>query len=307
MVLGNTFHLMLEPGPELSTRSGACTASWAGTGRSSPTPAAFRSSRWATGRWRTRSRARARAARAARARCSSIEEAGVRFRSYVDGAERFMGPEDSMEVQAALHSDIALAFDECTPVPRQPRLHGALDGAHAPLARALPALARRARPRRPARLRHRPGRGLRGPAQGFGRRVRGRQRVRRHRHRRLARAAQGADVRGRGVVDAGPVPRATASRATCSASATSTTCCAAWSSAIDTFDCAMPTRLGRHGVAIVPEPEARWRVDLVEAAAGRSPRADPRGLRMPGLRGRLLAAPTCATCSRPASCSASGW
>jgi queuine tRNA-ribosyltransferase len=31
---------------------------------------------------------------------------------------------------------------------------------------------------------------------------------------------------------------------------------------IDTFDCAMPTRLGRHGVALVPEPESRWRVDL---------------------------------------------
>src|ERR671917_1700040 len=45
----------------------------------------------------------------------SIEEEGVRFRSYLDGAERFMGPETSMEVQAALGSDIALAFDECTP------------------------------------------------------------------------------------------------------------------------------------------------------------------------------------------------
>jgi queuine tRNA-ribosyltransferase len=31
---------------------------------------------------------------------------------------------------------------------------------------------------------------------------------------------------------------------------------------IDSFDCAMPTRLGRHGVALVPEPAARWRVDL---------------------------------------------
>jgi queuine tRNA-ribosyltransferase len=31
---------------------------------------------------------------------------------------------------------------------------------------------------------------------------------------------------------------------------------------IDTFDCAMPTRLARHGVALVPEPDARWRVDL---------------------------------------------
>ena len=34
---------------------------------------------------------------------------------------------------------------------------------------------------------------------------------------------------------------------------------------IDTFDCAMPTRLGRHGMALVPEPERRWRVDLTAA------------------------------------------
>ena len=40
---------------------------------------------------------------------------GVAFRSYIDGSERFLGPEESMEVQAALGSDIALAFDECTP------------------------------------------------------------------------------------------------------------------------------------------------------------------------------------------------
>jgi queuine tRNA-ribosyltransferase len=33
---------------------------------------------------------------------------------------------------------------------------------------------------------------------------------------------------------------------------------------IDTFDCAMPTRLGRHGVALVPAPGANWRVDLVK-------------------------------------------
>src|SRR5438270_4140715 len=45
----------------------------------------------------------------------AIEEEGVRFRSYVDGQERFIGPETSMEIQAALGSDIALVFDECTP------------------------------------------------------------------------------------------------------------------------------------------------------------------------------------------------
>ena len=40
---------------------------------------------------------------------------------------------------------------------------------------------------------------------------------------------------------------------------------------IDTFDCAMPTRLGRHGVAVVPEPDARWRVDLAKGRFKESP------------------------------------
>jgi queuine tRNA-ribosyltransferase len=33
---------------------------------------------------------------------------------------------------------------------------------------------------------------------------------------------------------------------------------------IDTFDCAMPTRLARHGMALVPDPAGRWRVDLAK-------------------------------------------
>src|SRR5213076_1314413 len=45
----------------------------------------------------------------------AIEEDGVTFRSYIDGSERFMAPETSMQVQAALGSDLALVFDECTP------------------------------------------------------------------------------------------------------------------------------------------------------------------------------------------------
>jgi queuine tRNA-ribosyltransferase len=44
-----------------------------------------------------------------------IAERGVRFRSYLDGSERLLGPEESMATQAALGSDIALVFDECTP------------------------------------------------------------------------------------------------------------------------------------------------------------------------------------------------
>ena len=38
---------------------------------------------------------------------------------------------------------------------------------------------------------------------------------------------------------------------------------------IDTFDCAMPTRIGRHGMAIVPDPSKRWRVDLAKARSAK--------------------------------------
>jgi len=46
-----------------------------------------------------------------------ITEQGVAFRSPVDGARVFMGPEESMQVQRQLGSDIVMIFDECTPYP----------------------------------------------------------------------------------------------------------------------------------------------------------------------------------------------
>lgn len=46
-----------------------------------------------------------------------ITEQGVTFASPVDGRKVFMGPEESMQVQRTLGSDIAMIFDECTPFP----------------------------------------------------------------------------------------------------------------------------------------------------------------------------------------------
>ncbi|WP_043529587.1 tRNA guanosine(34) transglycosylase Tgt [Litchfieldella xinjiangensis] len=46
-----------------------------------------------------------------------ITEEGVHFRSPVDGAKVFMGPEESMAVQRSLGSDVVMIFDECTPYP----------------------------------------------------------------------------------------------------------------------------------------------------------------------------------------------
>jgi len=46
-----------------------------------------------------------------------IKEEGVTFNSHVDGRRIFMGPEESMRIQANLGSDIAMAFDECVKIP----------------------------------------------------------------------------------------------------------------------------------------------------------------------------------------------
>lgn len=46
-----------------------------------------------------------------------IKEEGVSFASHIDGRKIFMGPEESMQIQSHLGSDIAMAFDECVENP----------------------------------------------------------------------------------------------------------------------------------------------------------------------------------------------
>lgn len=48
-----------------------------------------------------------------------INENGVHFRSHIDGSLHFIGPAEAMEIQAALGSDIAMVFDDCTPYPAE--------------------------------------------------------------------------------------------------------------------------------------------------------------------------------------------
>ena len=47
----------------------------------------------------------------------SINEKGVHFRSHLDGSMHFIGPDEAMEIQSDLGSDICMTFDECTPYP----------------------------------------------------------------------------------------------------------------------------------------------------------------------------------------------
>lgn len=51
------------------------------------------------------------------AKLRKITEEGVKFSSHVDGRHIFMGPEESMRIQANLGSDVAMAFDECVKIP----------------------------------------------------------------------------------------------------------------------------------------------------------------------------------------------
>ena len=209
----------------------------------------------------------------------------MRFRSYLDGSERFMGPETSMEVQAALGSDIALVFDECTPFHVTPRLHRALDRAHAPLARPLPRLARRARPAgqvvygivqggvdedlRRASAQEVAARGRGGIAIGG---TLGEDKAQMYEVVELG-DRRAADERPRHLLGIGEIDDLVRGVEL----------------GIDTFDCAMPTRIGRHGMAIVPDPEDRWRVDL---AKGRYRGADEpmlEGCPCPACAARLLA------------------
>src|SRR5918999_1109489 len=115
MVLANTFHLFLEPGHDLIETFGGLHAFMGWEGPIITDSGGFQVFSMGHGTVADEVKGRAPSGPEREGAVLAIEEDGVRFRSYVEGSERFLGPETSMEVQAALGSDVALAFDECTP------------------------------------------------------------------------------------------------------------------------------------------------------------------------------------------------
>ena len=95
--LSNTYHLHLRPGDELIKKMGGLHKfmTWDGPILTD------------SGGFQIFSLAKLR----------RIKEEGVCFNSHVDGRKIFMGPEESMRIQANLGSDIAMAFDECIEIP----------------------------------------------------------------------------------------------------------------------------------------------------------------------------------------------
>jgi queuine tRNA-ribosyltransferase len=273
IVLGNTFHLFLDPGEELIAGFGGLHR-FMGWDRPIVTDSGgFQV--FSMGHGTVADEVKGRGSGPAHhpertGRVLAIEEAGVRFRSYLDGSERFMGPETSMAVQAALHSDLALVFDECTPfhvdrdytarsTERTHRwLRRCLDwhGAHGPRDQLVYGIVQGGvhEDLRVASAEHVAAAEVDGVAIGGSL---GADKPQMHEvvgwtTAVLDRVAPDRPRHLLGIGDIDDLIRGV-------------------ELGIDTFDCAMPTRLGRHGVALVPEPERRWRVDLT---AGRFKHAD---------------------------------
>jgi len=113
LVLGNTFHLHLAPGEEQIAARGGLHR-FMGWERAIITDSGgFQVFSLAHGGVADEIKGR-RGAGPGGAKVE-ITEKGVAFQSLLDGSDRFLGPEESMWIQAALGSDIALTFDECTP------------------------------------------------------------------------------------------------------------------------------------------------------------------------------------------------
>ncbi len=269
LILGNTFHLFLTPGPELVRELGGL----------------HRFMRWQrpivtdSGGFQVFSMGHGGVADELKGRghapqqpgsILSIEEDGVRFRSYLDGSERFLGPESSMEVQAALGSDIALVFDECTPfhVSRDYTARST-ERTHRWLERCL----------RWHREHGPPQQAVYGIVQGG---------VEHDLRRESASVVAASGCAGIAIGGSLGRDKAQMHEVVSWATAELERCAptrprhllgigdiddliAGVELGIDTFDCALPTRLGRHGVALVPDPAARWRLDLVKSRSRRSP------------------------------------
>jgi queuine tRNA-ribosyltransferase len=263
MVLGNTFHLFLDPGHDLIARFGGLHG-FMGWDRPIVTDSGgFQVFSMGHGTVADEVKGRSPMGSERRGRILAIEEDGVRFRSYLDGSEQWLGPERSMEIQAALGSDLALVFDECTPfnVTRDYTARST-ERTHRWLRRCLDWHAA-----------HGPeGQLVYGIVQGGV-----------HRDLREGSAEAVAAAGCDGIAIGGSLGEDKPQMHEVVGWATAVLDRAAPEQprhllgigeiddlvrgvelGIDTFDCAMPTRLGRHGMALVPDPAGRWRVDLTQ-------------------------------------------
>lgn len=97
IVLGNTYHLWLRPGPDIVQKAGGLHQFMNYKGPMLTDSGGFQVFSLAKTR--------------------KISEEGVSFKSHIDGSNLFLSPEVSIEIQEKLGADIIMSFDECPPYP----------------------------------------------------------------------------------------------------------------------------------------------------------------------------------------------
>src|SRR5215218_3203628 len=253
LILGNTYHLFVSPGPERIAAAGGLHGfmNWE------------RALITDSGGFQVFSLAHGGVANEVKGSGRSgdhgskveISEEGARFRSPRDGAELFISPEVSMSVQARLGSDIALVFDECTPFHADREYTArSTERTHRWLDRCLAWHGE-----------HGPGRqAVFGIVQGGT-------------HEDLRRESAQC-ISEDGIAIGGTLGRDKQEMAGVLALTAPLLpeeapkhllgigevddLLGGIALGLDVFDCAVPTRLSRHGVALAPSPEIRWRLDM---------------------------------------------
>jgi len=257
LILGNTYHLFVSPGPERIAAAGGLHG-FMGWERALITDSGgFQVFSLAHGGVANEVKGSGRSGGEHGSKVE-ISEEGARFRSYRDGSELFISPEVSMRVQAALGSDIALAFDECTPFHADREYTArSTERTHRWLDRCL-AWHEREGPARQAVF---------GIVQGG---------VHEDLRRESAAAIAAAGVDG--IAIGGTLGRDKEEMHAVLAMTAPLLpeqapkhllgigeiddLLGGIALGLDVFDCAVPTRLARHGVALAPDPERRFRLDL---------------------------------------------
>ena len=97
IILSNTYHLWLRPGPDLIEKAGGLHKFMNYKGPILTDSGGFQVF--------------------SLAKPKDITEEGVHFKSHIDGSKLFLTPEESIKIQNKLDSDIAMSFDECAPYP----------------------------------------------------------------------------------------------------------------------------------------------------------------------------------------------
>jgi queuine tRNA-ribosyltransferase len=257
LILGNTYHLFVSPGPERIAKAGGLHGFMGWDRALISDSGGFQVFSLAHGGVADEVKGSGRQG-GEQGSVVSIGEEGVRFRSYRDGSSLFISPEVSMEVQAKLGSDIALVFDECTPYHADreytarstERTHRWLDRClewhreHGPSRQAVFGIVqggvhedlRRESAQVVAEA------GVDGIAIGG---TLGRDKEEMHGVLAMT-APLLPEAAPKHLLGIGEVDDLLAGIAL----------------GLDVFDCAVPTRLARHGVALAPSPDTRFRLDL---------------------------------------------